>query len=101
MCLCTACHTATHYGLANLRGKADEASTHLRAVTGLPTVAIARHIDEAFATWKRRSTRNWALDLGILTNAGIRLSTPLPASARGEAARTALASPQPQPYRRG
>jgi Domain of unknown function (DUF5710) len=55
ICLCTDCHTATHFGLASINGKSAEASEHLRTVTGLPANQISQHIDAAFALWRRRS----------------------------------------------
>jgi len=90
ICLCTACHSATHYGLARIRGKSSEASAHLRAVTGLSTPSINRHIDGAFATWKRRSGHAWTLDLSMLTDAGIRLAPPPDAADRGKIAHAQL-----------
>ncbi len=47
VCLCTPCHIATHFGYATLRGKDAEATAHLRAVSGLTTPAIQRHIEDA------------------------------------------------------
>jgi hypothetical protein len=35
ICLCNQCHTVTHFGLAQIRGLADEALAHLRTVTGM------------------------------------------------------------------
>ena len=80
VCLCTACQGATHYGLATLRGRDGEATARLRAVTGLSTSEIRRHIESAYRTWERRSRRLWTLDLSILTGAGIGLNEP-PSSA--------------------
>ena len=84
ICLCTDCHTATHFGLASINGKSAEASEHLRTVTGLPTNQINQHIDAAFALWRRRSAITWELDLGILLNADITLATPPSATERAD-----------------
>ena len=35
ICLCTDCHTTTHFGLASINGKSDEAFKHLCTVTGI------------------------------------------------------------------
>jgi hypothetical protein len=35
ICLCSPCHLVTHFGYANVTGRADEAFAHLCAVTGL------------------------------------------------------------------
>jgi hypothetical protein len=81
ICLCTWCHTATHYGLAGIRGADQEAFAHLLTLTGMSAAAAERHIDEAFALWHRRSATAWDLDLSTLTNAGITLSRPAGAGA--------------------
>lgn len=82
VCLCTPCHEATHYGLATIRGRDQQASAHLRTVTGLSAVALDQHVSGAYQAWQERSRRNWSLDLGILTNAGIRLAAPPEGRAR-------------------
>lgn len=71
ICLCTDCHTVTHFGPASLKGKDAEAFKHLCAVTGMPAGEATRHIDAAFALWRARSTLVWELDLSILIDAGI------------------------------
>lgn len=37
ICLCTDCHTVTHFGLAQIRGQADRALAHLQTVAGMST----------------------------------------------------------------
>jgi hypothetical protein len=76
ICLCTSCHTSTHFGLAQLRGRADEAFAHLCAVTGMSTAEAEAHLDASRATWLARNQRTWTLDLRILTSAGIELAEP-------------------------
>ncbi|MEX5632720.1 DUF5710 domain-containing protein [Parafrankia sp. FMc2] len=76
VCLCTDCHTATHFGLASVRGRDAEALAHLCQVTGLTEAQAREHVDAAFELWTQRSTMTWALDLGILTNAGIAVAPP-------------------------
>ncbi|MEO7196467.1 MAG: hypothetical protein ABIZ05_16910 [Pseudonocardiaceae bacterium] len=76
ICLCDQCHTVTHFGLAGIRGKAQEALTHLRAVTGISDQQARLHVDDAFALWKARSARTWTLDLSMLTTAGVTLAPP-------------------------
>lgn len=76
ICLCTDCHTTTHFGLASINGKSAEASRHLRTVTGLSADQADRHIDGAYALWRRRSAVTWELDLSILIKAGIILAKP-------------------------
>lgn len=84
ICLCTDCHTATHFGLASINGKSAEASKHLCTVTGLSANQVNQHIDAAFALWRRRSVITWELDLGILLNADITLAAPPSATERAD-----------------
>ena len=51
ICLCHWCHTATHMGMAGVRGVQDEAMAHLMTVTGMSEAQAEEHIDEAFARW--------------------------------------------------
>ena len=74
VCLCHWCHTATHIGMACVRGVRDEAIAHLMTVTGMSPAQAGEHIDEAFARWERRSSVSWQVDLSLITAAGIRLA---------------------------
>lgn len=86
ICLCTDCHTTTHFGLASLNGKDGEAFEHLCAVTCLPEDEAERQIDAAFELWQTRSLAEWKLDLSILVNAGITVTKPPSARERANAA---------------
>jgi hypothetical protein len=86
ICLCTDCHTATHYGLATIKGKDGEALRHLCAVTQLSASESRRQIKAAFELWNARSRFDWELDLGILSNAGITLAHPPSAEERPKVA---------------
>jgi Domain of unknown function (DUF5710) len=81
VCLCTECHTATHFGLAGIRGVDHEARAHLAKVTGMSDTEAGRHIRAAFTLWAQRSAHPWELDLSILTRAGVALA-PRPQSPR-------------------
>ena len=70
VCLCRWCHTATHMGLAGLRGVQDEAIAHLMAVTSISPAEAFAHVDEAFQRWMRRSAVPWQVDLSLITSAG-------------------------------
>ena len=74
--VCSDCHRSTHYGLASVQGRGEEAFAHLCAVTGMSVAQADAHIEEAFALWRRRNLRAWALDLSILTDAGIAMAPP-------------------------
>lgn len=95
ICLCSDCHTSTHFGLAQLRGRANEAFAHLCTATGLSVREAAAHLNRAAATWEGRNRRAWNLDLGILIGAGIEVMAPPGAASRAgiasvEASRTPL-----------
>jgi len=90
ICVCTPCHTVTHFGLAQVKGIADQAMDHLIAVTGASAAAAQRHVEEAFALWEQRSQLVWELDLGMLTGAGITVEPPLEALQRAGRARDEL-----------
>ncbi|WP_026424406.1 DUF5710 domain-containing protein [Actinokineospora inagensis] len=90
ICVCTDCHRTTHFGLAQVKGVAEQALAHLVAVTGWSEAAAEAHVQEAFAVWQRRSRTTWDLDLGILTGAGVRIAPPPAAETRPDAARAAL-----------
>jgi hypothetical protein len=97
VCLCTPCHTATHFGLAQIKGKRAEAKAHLRVVTGMSDEDSEAHIRAAFSLWEERSRERWSLDLSILTSAGVTIVPPPHASARagivGEVLRQAPRTP--------
>ncbi|MGH3790326.1 MAG: DUF5710 domain-containing protein, partial [Pseudonocardiaceae bacterium] len=90
VCLCTGCHTATHYGLAQVSGKADQALAHLCTVTGMSEQDAQAHVRDAVAVWEWRSARRWILDVSLLTRAGVALAPPVGRSERVRAAEEAL-----------
>ncbi|MFJ4774005.1 hypothetical protein ACIP88_33675 [Streptomyces uncialis] len=90
ICLCTDCHTVTHYGYAQVRGLESKAFAHLTQVTEMDGVSARQHIAAAFALWQRRSAITWKLDLSILTDAGVTLERPPGANARPEVAAATL-----------
>ncbi|MBN9096845.1 MAG: hypothetical protein J0I49_01815 [Pseudonocardia sp.] len=90
ICLCSDCHLSTHFGYANITGRADQALTHLRRVTGMTEHEIDRHVHAAGELWTRRSARAWELDLSMLTDAGVTLARPDKAAEQADAAERAL-----------
>lgn len=82
ICLCTDCHTATHFGLATIRGLDGPARRHLTRVTGLTAEDVELLVEGAFELWAQRSRFAWALDLSLLTGAGLTPSPPPSAEAR-------------------
>ncbi len=90
ICLCTDCHTATHYGLAGIRGKAGAARSHLQKVMGLSASDVSILIEVATETYYRRSSHAWELDLSMLTETGVTVTPPPSAEERPGAAREGL-----------
>lgn len=87
ICLCSDCHLATHMGFANITGRTDQAMAHLQAVTCMTDEQADDHLAAAARRWAEQSRRTWALDLSILTDAGVTLAPPDEPAARAEAAR--------------
>ena len=69
--LCPACHQVKHIGLAQLRGKEEEAANHLKKVNGWNKLQTQKYILEAFQIWNERSQYQWQLDLTWLEQNGI------------------------------
>lgn len=86
ICLCTGCHSTTHFGLATIKGRDSEALAHLCSVTGMSTQQARSHVHDSFDLWKQRSRRDWALDLSVLTAGGIAVARPPDRSTRGQVA---------------
>jgi hypothetical protein len=92
ICLCTDCHTVTHFGFAQVRGLEDAAYVHLMSVTGMDYSQAQLHVRDAFALWSVRSERTWKLDLSMLTDAGVTVQRPPQAKERPAAAHAAFAA---------
>ena len=76
ICLCTHCHTSTHFGLAELNGFGLDATVHMERVNGISFWEVEDHIETAQMVWHVRNQVTWALDLSILSDAGIRVNLP-------------------------
>lgn len=87
ICLCSDCHLVTHFGFANVTGRTAQALAHLQAVTGMTDAEADDHIAAAARRWAEQSGRTWALDLRILTDAGVTLTPPATPTARAATAR--------------
>lgn len=74
ICMCTRCNTATHFGLAQLRGQEAAAQAHLMAVNGWDAGETDAHIAAAFDVWAIRSHINWDLDLSMLGSTGVHIT---------------------------
>lgn len=94
ICLCTDCHTTTHFGLAQAKGLGQEAYEHLKRVTGMPDAQARVHVSSAFRLWRERSRHQWTLDLSMLKDAGVTVIEPPDARERERAAAEQLAALQ-------
>jgi len=87
VCLCTRCHQVTHFGYAEITGRAAQALAHLCAVNHWTRRDAEAHIASAASMWRFRSETDWSLDLSILTGVGITPQPPpTPAQRRTQAA---------------
>ena len=75
--LCHSCHMATHMGFAEVKGVGDQARAHLKKVRRFTDAEVDRHIQDAFAVWKKRNQKSWTLDVSVITLAGIQIKSPL------------------------
>ena len=71
--LCRECHGATHYGLAELQGRADDAMRHLVRVNRSSVAVERSNHAAAVMLWQQRSMQQWEPDLSILTDGGIKI----------------------------
>ncbi|MFI8528556.1 DUF5710 domain-containing protein [Promicromonospora sukumoe] len=90
ICLCTDCHTVTHFGFAQVRGLEAPAYVHLMAVTGMDYNQAQEHVQDAFELWAVRSERTWELDLSMLTDVGVTVQRPPSARERPAAVQEAF-----------
>jgi len=60
--LCPACHEATHFGLARVKGRELEARQQLARVNGWSESQITSHVRLAMDDYQRRSSMKWHLD---------------------------------------
>lgn len=76
VCLCSRCQLATEFGRSIVEGLELEARDHLMAINGWTPIELETHLRAAYARWSTRSRQQWALDLSILTHAGIAIHQP-------------------------
>ncbi len=60
--LCPACHEATHFGLARVKGREVEACQQLMRVNCWSDSQLTAHVRLAMDDYKRRSSMKWRLD---------------------------------------
>lgn len=71
--LCPPCHEVKHFGLANKKGRTNEALLQLSRVNGWSIQSATEYVDKQFQVWLERSKDTWALDVTWLEQFGIRV----------------------------
>ena len=74
--LCHRCHTATHLGLADLRGLKQLALKHMMKVNKWNEEQLKRHNEEQTSLWRERNNIKWNLNIDIITKSGYQVKKP-------------------------
>lgn len=61
--LCADCHEVKHIGLAEVKGRLEQALTHMIKINGIKLEEAIGIVREAFKIWAKRSKMNWKLDV--------------------------------------
>ena len=64
--LCPMCHKVKHIGRSMAVGEGGQAKRHLMKVNGWSEGETITYLEGVFATWQRRSSEKWALDISWL-----------------------------------
>lgn len=73
--LCDECHASTHMGHSKFSGYGIAAATHMAAVRGISLADVAGEYREAIQINAGMNKLEWAVDLSIINDAGITLSS--------------------------
>jgi len=65
-CLCKACHSVKHLGLAFAQNREQPALRRLARLNSWSSAKTDAYVQRVFALWQERSTHEWRLDLGSL-----------------------------------
>jgi hypothetical protein len=71
--LCHRCHTATHMGLAGIRGLKSHALAHIQKVNGWSREKVITHSIEQRVNYKERGKEKWNINIDIITKSGFNL----------------------------
>lgn len=66
--LCKDCHQVKHFGLAEINGKRQDALYHLMKINKISKKQAEDYINKQFNIWKKRSLKNWILDISLLND---------------------------------
>lgn len=69
--LCVECHQVKHIGLAQIKGKGEEALHHFMKINNLKRDKAEKYLQEAFEIWAERSKKEWKLNILHLKEYGI------------------------------
>lgn len=69
--ICPSCHMVKHIGLAGIKGKTKEATSHMIKVNQCSILEAQHAISKCWADWQRRSEIEWILDISYLDNFNI------------------------------
>ena len=61
--LCPSCHETVHIGLAQIKGRFNQALSHLMKINSWDNDTAMAHVNEAFVLWRERSIYEWKLDI--------------------------------------
>jgi hypothetical protein len=70
--ICPACHEVKHIGLAQIRGRLNQAIRQMCKVNNINTVEAHIVIEDATRMWLRRSKISWVLDMTALEKYGVK-----------------------------
>ena len=71
--LCHRCHSATHLGLADIRGVKQLALKHMKKVNKWADEQLLQHLEEQSKRYRERSIVKWHLNIDIVTNSGFQV----------------------------
>ena len=73
-CLCKNCHGVKHFGFSQIQGKGERMLLHFMKINNLNRKDAEEAINKSFEVWKKRSQKQWKLDISILKDYGIDIS---------------------------
>ncbi|MGL4948708.1 MAG: hypothetical protein ACRC42_05030 [Mycoplasma sp.] len=63
LCLCSKCHSATHFGFSTIQNKHNDAFARICRVNGWDSETTNAYIEGNFEIWSRRSNKQWTFNL--------------------------------------
>lgn len=66
--LCKRCHEVKHFGLAEIKGRRQQALKHLIKINNISEKEAEQYIKSESDLWAKRSKQNWKLDISFLND---------------------------------